>query len=634
MTSTELSKLTGVSRQAIEKKRDKAIEQGAGNIEVDGTVYVFTYERGRYEYEVHVPKTVEVKHDAEEMRYTQLPEAKRKEAELRLDLVREYENRGDMSYKEFMRYLPRRFRKLKFSKRQFERWLKAVRECPPNKTPLAYLVDKRGRYHKEKILTDEIKTAIAVMIQEKPHRKIRRVYEYLQRDFEQVPSYETVRRYVEKWKSENAFYWDFATNPDRAKGKLKPALGSMSEAIHYPNQMWELDATPADIICSDGKRYVISAAIDVYSRRPVAVVEESADYSTLAKVMRKGIKKFGVPETVKVDNGKDYTGNYFDATCSRLRINKIVVPPYSGEYKPHIERFFRTLSMQLFEEMEGFVGHNVAEKEALQNQKSFQARQESIKRFKEAYKDGNEFAARFGMKKENAGIDVRIPMSKEELELWIDRWIVTYENRRHGGIKTTPMKRWRLNMHEIRTISDDRTLDMLLGVSEQRTIGKKGITFKSISYHSEFFGDRVGERVWVLTDDDLGSIYVYDLKMNYICTARNAAYENQSRYVAMKATKRYDKKMRKYIKALEELRAEAPQRMQEMIADELGIAPDEAFKPSEVTKAQMDAIAEVVDDALDEKRTVEAEVRINGRPTFTKFYDRQVLVGSGERYGR
>ena len=622
MKSTDLAELLHVTRQAIEKKRDKAIESGENWIEINNKKFSFSREKGHYRYEEILHKEIKVKvsNSKAERKYLQYPLEKRKEAELRLALVREYEHRRGLSYERWVEQLAPRFGKLRFSRRQFERWVKLVRECPQTQSPLTLLIDKRGIRVRAQSVDTEMAEAIERMILEKPHRKAKRIYRYLQKDFASVPSYETVRKWINAWKKKNYLVFAFATNPDKAKGQYKPAGGSMSESIYSCNQVWELDATPADIICSDGKRYILSAAIDVYSRRPIVVVEESANYSTLAKVMRKGIKKLGVPESVKIDNGKDYTSNHFAYTCSRLRINQILCPPYSGEYKPHIERFFGTLSRELFEELDGYIGHSVSDREALQSQQMFSKKLESIKAWRERWKDGNEFARRFASKKENAGLDVGVPLSPEELQQWIDKWIIMYETRIHGGIKTKPIDKWKRDMTPKRTIEDERMLDILLGLSTMRTVQKKGINWNGVTYWSEMFGDMVGQRVWVLSDDDMASVYIYDLDMQYLFTAVNPSYENVSRSSYLAANKKWSKKLHKTIKALEQLRAEAPDRMMHQITEAIGEVPEQMSEQHRVPEiAQVEQIA-----TLDTAHipTEEAEIMINGRPMFTQKYDR------------
>ncbi|MDD5359857.1 MAG: DDE-type integrase/transposase/recombinase [Sulfurovaceae bacterium] len=619
MTQAELSNKHNISQQAISKKTSEAIRDGTNMIRIGEIKYNIIKNGERYNYEEIVDVVVKaIKSDKE---YLKQNIQKRREAECKLEAVRAYENRGEMSWNDFVDHSPRRFMPYLKSQRQFLRWVQKVRECPCDESPLVYLVDKRGINAKEKAIDENMALDIERMIKEKPHRKAKRIWEYLQKKHTHTPTYETVRKFVEEWKKKNVFEFEFAKNPDKAKGMFKPAGGSMSQGVSFTNEIWELDATPADVICSDGKRYTISGLIDVYSRRVVMVVEESASYSTLAKVMRKGIKMLGVPQSVKIDNGKDYTSNYFTATCQRLRINQILCPPFSGEYKPHIERFFRTMSMQLFEEMEGYIGHSVKDRADLQAQSAFSAKLESIERWKERYKNGDEFAKNFAMKKENAGLDVGVPLSRDELQMWLDRWIVTYENRRHGGIKCKPIERWNSDFTPVKKIEDERMLDILLGFSKIRTIRKKGIEWLGGTYWSEMFGDMVGMQVWILSDDDMSRIYLYDLDMNYLFEAYNPQFNNISRSSYLAATKKYDKKLAKIVKGLEELRQEAPERMLEKIQDDLttiGVVVEET--PTVKIKEFDDAVGVSIE--LSNKKEIEADVMINGRPAFSKKFDR------------
>jgi len=622
VSAKELAQQTGVSRRAIDKKRNRAIEIGEKTIQIGGVSYRFRFDGKKVVYQEVVDLEISVQRESRS--YLQYPIEKRREAELKLALVREYENRGSMTYAEFVRNLPMRFKQLRFSQRRLLRWVKLVRECPKDENPLHRLIDKRGSHIKHKLMTDEMKAFIERLILEKPHRKIKRIYEYLKKEFGQVPSYETVRNWVKEWKQTHHLVMAFATNPDKAVGTYRPAGGNMSESISFRNELWELDGTPADIICSDGKRYTLSAAIDVYSRRPVVVVEESSSYSTLAKVLRKAIKKLGVPESVKTDNGADYTSNNFQYTCARLRINQILVPPYSGYYKPHIERFFRTLSHELFEELDGYIGHNVAQREELQSQMMFQKKLESIAAWREKWKNGDEFAARFAAKKENAGLDVGVPLSRDELQLWIDRWIENvYEQRRHGGLKRSPIDQWERDPTPIKRVSDERMLDVLLGLSTQRTVRKKGVEWMGVTYFHERMADYVGERVWLLSDDDMEVVYIYDQNLNYLFTAKNPEFHNISRSEYLAATKRFNRRMQKVIRGLEEIRAEAPSRMMDRISEHIEAVEEAAradiAKYRTPNKPFHDSIIQV--EATGEEKE-EADIRLNGRPIFHSAYDR------------
>jgi len=552
MNGTELAHLHGLSKMSISKKAKKALENGLSVIDVGEDKYRFVLLNGKYDFsKVEAVKLFEVDD------FESFPLAKRKEAQLKLDLVKAYNNRGAKSYEQFMSELPRKYNTLNIKRRGFFLLLKAVRECPKGKSPLPLLLDRRGKAPKAKKFHEQMQDEVVKMYLAKPHRAVRRMYEYLQTMYDDVPSYEIIRKFVDKYKETHAFEVAFAQSPDKAKGKFKPAGGSMSAHVLGANMLWELDATPADVICSDGKRYTISGMIDVYSRRVVMSVEASSSSYAIGRMMRKAILKFGVPSEVKIDNGKDYLSNHFASMCDRLQINRILCPPYSGEYKPHIERFFKTLSHQLFEEIDGYIGHSVADRQALQDQTSHRGKMESRKAWRESHRDGNEFAHKFALKKENMGLVVDVPLSAQELQECIDAWVTQkYETHIHSSLGCTPLERYHGAIE--RRMDDERELDILLGMETTRIIRKKGIEWQGVRYWSEVFGDIVGQKVYVLSDNNLGHVYIYSMNKEYICKALNPAMHDIDRSAYTGAVKRWNKKVTMRQKLNEEIRAEEP----------------------------------------------------------------------------
>jgi len=630
----ELAQELGISERAIRKKAKHALKT-SGVLKLEGISYRVVLKnspeaRGKvYLFKPLEEKPMEIKVEHKDKEWLKAPKNKRKEAMLKAEIVKLWQSRPkDQSFAKFVEELPGRFKTLKFSESSFFRWLRVVRRAQKEGLPPAYaLLDTRGGEQGTKKLTPAMQEEIVKMILENPDRKIVRIYEYLKRDFEDIPSYVTVERFIKSWKSKNFLVYEFAKNPDKAVSKYRPAGGKMDEGVTYKNQLWELDATPADIVCADGKRYILSAAIDVFSRRAVVVLEERADFTTLGRLFKKAIKKLGIPDEVKTDNGKDYTSNNFDLMCQRLKINHILVPPYSGYYKPFVERFFRTLAHELFEELPGYIGHNVAQREAIVNQKSFQKRLEAIERWRERYKSGDELAKRFALKKENRGIDIELPLTKEELQSWIDRWIEVYENRRHSSLKTTPLKKWQSCPMPARRVSDERILDILTGFSVTRKVRKKGIRWFDIDYWSEKLWDKVGESVYVLSDDDLGKIYVYDLNMNYICTAYSKEHGGLSRIEYIKATKNFDRKLEKLSKLLEEIRSEQPQRMMQTIKAQEVLQEGEEVAieyKSDTTKEIIEALEDNGETLPEELKSEEVTPVIDKKPVFANPYERFV----------
>ena len=559
MNGTELAHLHGLSKMSISKKAKKALACGENVIEVGEDRYSFTLLGGKYMFQKVVPVKLLDVGDFESFGLK-----KRKEAQLKLDLVKAYRNRGAQSYETFMCNLPRKYSQLGIKRRAFFSLLKAVANTPKGKSPLPYIVDRRGKVAKEKKFSAQMQARVIDMYLEKPHRAVRRMYEYLQEMFEDVPSYETVRKFVDAYKREHTFRVAFAMSPNKAKGSFKPAGGSMSESVLGANLLWELDATPSDVICSDGKRYTLQGMIDVHSRRAVISVEATSSSYAVARLLRKGILKFGVPSEVKIDNGKEYLSEHFASVCDRLAINRVLCPPYSGEYKPHIERFFKTLSHELFEEIDGYLGHNVKDREAIQDQMSHKAKMESRNAWRKSFNDGNEFAHKFALKKENLGLEVQVPLSPQALQACIDTWIERrYETKVHGSLGCTPLEKYHGAVEH--RIEDERELDILLGMEATRYIRKKGIEWQGQRYWSEVFGDIVGQKVYVLSDNNMGHVYVYSMKRAFICKALNPAMHNIDRSKFTGATKRWNKLIAKEQKLLDEKRNTAPAYMMDSL---------------------------------------------------------------------
>ncbi len=641
MRVEELAKKSGLPERTIRDKAKRAFEKKE-SVEIGGVRYRVVKKRVNgvnkpvYWFEEIVDKKVNLKLKESDKAWLRADESKKREAILKATLVSMWERRErGVDFELFIKSLSERFSELgEISEASFYRWLKVVREAKERRVPPAYaLIDSRGGDRGTKKINKEMGSFIERLILEKPHRKVKRVWEYVVHKFgkENAPSYTTVKRYIERFKEKNAFLVKVSEDPSKAISLYRPAFGKADSGVAYRNYLWELDATPADIVTSDGKRMTVSAAIDVYSRRVVVVLAESASFETLSWLFRKAIMKLGIPESVKTDNGRDYKSNNFALMCNRLGIDQILTPPYSGYYKPHIERFFRTLSSELFEELDGYIGHSVADREKLQNQQSFKAKLEAIERWRKEMKSGSEFAKRFALKKENVGAVVKVPMSSDELREWIDKWIVMYENRVHGGINAKPIEKWNNSDVAVRRISDIRILNVMVGVSEVKRVSKKGIRVQNIYYTAPELWEFVGESVIVLTDDELGKVYVYDKDYNYITTATSEEYMGKSRAEYIKATKRFDKKLRAYVKALEALRAESNEYIKEIIDErlseigEINIEKEIGYEEkSDVTKAVIEALEDSGQEVHEELKGDDVVAVENKRPVFKNPYDRFV----------
>ncbi len=317
-----------------------------------------------------------------------------------------------------------------------------------------------------------------------------------------MPGIGAVGRWINRWKRENAELYTLLSNPDHWKSRYMIGWGDMSESIIRPNQVWEFDSTPADVMLSDGRHSII-AVIDLYTRRVKLHVSKTSRSAAVAHLLKCALMDWGIPEIAKTDNGQDYVSKHINRIFQALLIEHQVSAPFCPWQKPFIERFFRTLSHDLLELFLSYIGHNVAEREALR------ARQQ--------------FADRLFVKDRT----VELPgLTAAALQEFCDRWTVGYHNRPHRGIGgRTPQQRIDAWPTPLRAVSDPRVLDLLLleapGGDGWRTVTKAyGVRVDSFEYMAGELGLYVGERIRVLYDpEDAAYVHCFDDRGGYIASA-------------------------------------------------------------------------------------------------------------------
>jgi len=378
----------------------------------------------------------------------------------------------------------------------------------------------------------EIRDFILGMICEIPHIRVSHLIRMVKQEFTQVKvSSSSINRWLSKWKDKNESVYLSIANPDAHKNRFLPAQGSLSADYTRFNQLWELDSTPADVMTTDG-RYSIVGAIDVFSRRVKVILSKTSDSDAVCRVMRKAILEWGMPEMIKTDNGKDYASKHFTNAMALLGIEQEFCRPYQGQEKPHIERFFGTMTRALFEMEKGYIGHNVEDRRAIESKKAF--------------------ADRLGAKDEEL-YDVK--MSKDELQEKMDEWIDNvYEQENHRSLGMSPWKKYTTCKAVTKIIKEPRQLDVLLSKSQIRTVSKKGISIDGVEYYGSKLALYIRKQVKCFYDnEDMGRLYVYDLEDHkFICVALNAenagANLNEMAATAKRMKKAADAEGRKNIR--------------------------------------------------------------------------------------
>ena len=340
-----------------------------------------------------------------------------------------------------------------------------------------------------------------------------------------APSYHQVMRFQRAWQKDHHDLYLQATNPDAFKNSVTLAFGSLSENVTALNQVWEMDATPADwlLIDEDGKkrRYTVSVILNVWCRRALVVVAKTPKAQTHCSALRLALLQWGVPATVVTDNGKDYVGEHFTRVLHLLGIEHKRTHPYSPEEKGHVERFNGTLNHSILELLPNFAGHSVAERKAIEARRSFAER-----------------LARKGELVDFADV-LDGSCSGETLQKHINTWLAgVYEQRAHGALKQSPFARAASWTGETRRIRDERSLDILLARPAgggKRILQKKGIHLDGTHFISpELARLEMGSEVEVFETPDLGVIVVYYRK-NFLCLAQAPERTGVSRIEIAKA---------------------------------------------------------------------------------------------------
>lgn len=339
------------------------------------------------------------------------------------------------------------------------------------------------------------KLVLGAMLQQ-PHITPKKVHDYLAAKGLNGMSVQTVARFMEGWKQQNAQIWTYMTNPDKWKNVYLASHGDHFATITALNQLWELDSTPADWMLTDGRHTVIGC-LDLYSRRLRFLVSPTSKAASVCKLVRSAILSWGVPQGVRTDNGADYVSEQLGCVLRDLDISHLVCVPFASEDKGAIERAIKTLLHGILDLLPGFIGHNVAERKVIEARASFAKRVMT------------------------PGEVVEVSLSAQELQRKIDEWCEVYMAEPHGGLDgRTPHELVGSWTQPIRTITDERAMDVLLmPIAGRRTVSKKGILFEHHHYIHPRLTTIVGQDVDLKQDENLSRLYVYDAAGKFVCVA-------------------------------------------------------------------------------------------------------------------
>jgi len=343
-----------------------------------------------------------------------------------------------------------------------------------------------GRIDADSDLQAAIKTCLAAGGK---HWGASQIYEILQLEFGLDPdeiSLGQLRDWLRRFRLERPQEWALYTAPDRAKELVSPAFGSRSQSVFYPNHVWELDSMRVDINCKTEVagtvqlfRAFVIACVDVFTRRVMLYVAHHSDAEAICLLIAAAILKWGVPNHIRTDHGKEYLSRRVQRFLANLRVETedLRCLPGHPEQKPFVERFNRTFQHRDLVKNPFFVGHNVSDRQTLRSSENRPA--------------------------------IELAMSIDEFQRWCDLWCIEYEQSPHGrpgiglegkspiGVLAEAIKQgWTQ-----RTIQNPRELDFLMmaapGKSGLRKVGRQGISVGGRLYVAAELATWIGKSVYI-----------------------------------------------------------------------------------------------------------------------------------------
>jgi putative transposase len=383
--------------------------------------------------------------------------------------------------------------------RTLKRWRALVRDGRSAKLGIDRGARRRGTGVLDRANNGEVKAHILALVTKQPQLTAHHIRAIICDVFDRfiildgqklpMPGVRVFQHALKHWKVRYGVAIESVRNPDRFKSAMRFAARVANPAPHV-NALWQIDASPADVLTTDG-RYSLYVCEDIFSRRLVATVSKTARAAGVGLLVRKAIMAWGVPDVIKTDNGSDFIARDTQRLFAALAIGHETAAPFRPEQKGHIERAIGTLQRGLMRTLEGFIGHSVADRKVIEGRKAF--------------------AARLGEAPEDT---FQVALSASDLQARVDEWCAAvYGHAPHAGLKgQSPFAAAAMCSHPLRRIENARALDMLLapvaGKDGLRIVTKTGLRIDGVHYVGGFL--EVGKSVLVRMDPaDMGRAYVF-----------------------------------------------------------------------------------------------------------------------------
>ena len=116
--------------------------------------------------------------------------------------------------------------------------------------------------------------------------------------------------------------------------------------MEFANDMWDADTSHGPYLTINNKKiktYLIAIIDDASRLITNAKFYYEDNAYNFQKVFKEGLKKYGIPKKIFLDNGKTYKNEQLEIICANCGMELIYTRPYSPQSKAKIERWFHTM---------------------------------------------------------------------------------------------------------------------------------------------------------------------------------------------------------------------------------------------------------------------------------------------------
>lgn len=445
------------------------------------------------------------------------------------------------------------------------------------------LIDRRGGYTKgQTSIPDYAWDYFYSLYMTQQKRGVQLCYDYTKKEYPDIPSVYAFRRRVKTIPEQVLIYYREGENA------LRDVLPSMDRdrTDIGSNDIWFSDHHRVDVftLTEDGSklcRLWLTVFFDARSNKLISYTCRNADpdAAVIKQTMKKGMEMHGIPRELYFDNGKDYRSKVFQqdfplSLVHQLGIGSIYATPYHGQAKT-VERFFKT-----FEERFGKMFPTYTGKDAKNRPEQMRVSERKIMAYATT-------------------IEVFLAA--------LDNYMEDYNHtpsRGKGMEGKSPDEVYYQNLSVKREITDRKTLALLCGTFDIRTVHKNGITFQHRDYWNDKLLTLFKKKVIINYDsENMDVLNVFDEDMRAICVA-NAKIRTPFRNTTEADYKKAQKMKREARKLVEQHRPAMEKDTISLISS-IHLAEqsvkDSAFKPAAVEQITLKMDTEALEQKCSSK---------------------------------